>query len=147
MRDRTQTFELQHPLYQVPSVATKQGHYRENGEAIGLQLLFCDGHTACLTYEEIERLEQAIADDDARRPPAAANTAVTRSHITINRQGFDYTMTLVRAGIEVVIDHRINRERAMEIIAEHAATSDRPDFDKTQPLTWTWSVEVLNEDV
>lgn len=129
---RTQTYELQHPLHQVPSVAVKKGYYQQNGRAVGLELQFCDGHRASLTYDEINALQRPLRQ--AQQPTAT---------ITINRRAFDYTMSLVRAGVEVVIDHRIKRERAMEIIAEHV-TKDGPDCDLTRPLDWTWSVEVVN---
>lgn len=134
--NNTQTYELQHPLHEVPSVAVQTGYYNQAGRAVGLKLEFCDGHTACLTYAEIERLQQAI------RPPADAQTA----EITIERRGFDYTMTLIRAGVEVVTNHRIGRERALEIITEHI-DKDLPDLDPTRPATWTWSKTVLAEGV
>jgi hypothetical protein len=135
--NRTQTYELQHPLHQVPSVAVKTGYYQQNGRPVGLELQFCDGHRASLTYDEINKLKRAI------RPPADTQKAV----ITINRQAFDYTMSLVRAGVEVVTNHRVKRDRAMEIIAEHAADDGWPSFDPTRPLDWTWSVEVLADGV
>lgn len=138
---RTQTYELQHPLHQVPSVAVQKGYYQQNGRAVGLELQFCDGHRASLTYDEIDTLKRAV------RPPADAQTAATRSHITINRRAFDYTMSLVRGGTAVVTDHRIDRDRATEIIAEHAADDAWPSLDPERPSTWTWSVEVLSEDV
>lgn len=123
------TYELQHPLHQVPAVAVQAGHYRQNGRNIGLELQFCDGHRASLTYDEIEELQRA-----------AQPTAV----ITISRHSFDYFQTLIRDGDVVMDNARIGRDRALEIVTEHTAGQDMPDLDPTRPLTWSWSVEVVD---
>jgi hypothetical protein len=52
---------LMHPTLNVPAVATSTSYYRSHaGRAIGLVLVFADGHTASLTYAEIGQLSDAL---------------------------------------------------------------------------------------
>lgn len=48
------SYNLIHPLHGVPAVATQEDYWREKGRAVGLELQFCDGHRACMTYAEIQ---------------------------------------------------------------------------------------------
>lgn len=52
---------LHHPLLGYPAVATQQGYYNCNGRVVGLVLVFPDGHTASLTFGEIQAL-QAVGE-------------------------------------------------------------------------------------
>lgn len=49
--------QLRHPLLGCPAVAQQLDYYRENGRNVGLVLLFPDGHTASLSYEDIRELQ------------------------------------------------------------------------------------------
>lgn len=56
---------LRHPLNGCPAVATQQGYYTRGGRVIGLVLLFPDGHTASLTFDEISELQAAPVEATA----------------------------------------------------------------------------------
>lgn len=66
--DVNKTYNLWHPLYEVPAVALVEDYYRKNGRVVGLVLRFCDGHTAAMTYAEIRA---ATIDEQALQPVPA----------------------------------------------------------------------------
>ena len=51
------TVQLTHPILGCPAVASIADWYRQNGRNVGLILEFPDGHTASLSYSEIEALQ------------------------------------------------------------------------------------------
>jgi len=54
--------DLRHPLYDdVRLSATVIDGWHKNGRFIGLELQFTDGHTCCMTFDEIR---EAQKDDD-----------------------------------------------------------------------------------
>jgi hypothetical protein len=61
---------LMHPTLHVPAVATSTNYYRHAGRAIGLVLVFADGHTASLSYREIGELEDALQPKRESSVPA-----------------------------------------------------------------------------
>ena len=56
-----QRIDLMHLTQHAPTSTQQIGWYVTpiNGRAIGLKLEFPDGHTCCLTYEEIGQLKAA----------------------------------------------------------------------------------------
>lgn len=54
------TIELNHPVHEVPAVAKVLGPYTQGDEDVGHELLFCDGHHANLTHEEIQELQAGL---------------------------------------------------------------------------------------
>lgn len=54
------TRELMHPVEGVPAVAIEVDYWRQNGRVVGLVLQFVGGHRASLTFDEIERLQEAM---------------------------------------------------------------------------------------
>jgi hypothetical protein len=60
-----------HPLLNVPAVATSTNYYRSPaGRAIGLVLVFADGHVTSLTYGELGRLSDALKPKRESSVPA-----------------------------------------------------------------------------
>lgn len=55
----TKPVKLHHPINGCPAMAQPQGYYHQAGRAVGLVLLFPDGHTASLTFAEIRNLQTA----------------------------------------------------------------------------------------
>ena len=57
MTDPTpKTYQLMHPLLDIPATATQVGYWYENGRFVGLVLL--DGQTARLTFAEMRESQQ-----------------------------------------------------------------------------------------
>ena len=52
------TYQLMHPLLDIPATATQVGYWHENGRFVGLVLLFADGQTTRLTFAEMRESQQ-----------------------------------------------------------------------------------------
>lgn len=80
MKTKVKVIYLLHPVVEVPSVGRRIGHYYDGIKVIGYKLEFPDGHTACLTYEEIGDLmaRHEAYEHNQVRERAAADLAATQ---------------------------------------------------------------------